>query len=122
MNLITAHDSRLPSPVLPRILLILGLLRLRLLRCTVKLLADRVVTASIEISSTMVDGNGEHHHNHHHHHRLRSSLFSEFVHNECERQCPYYYYPICATNGNETRMFVNACEMFAHNCDVEKSE
>lgn len=43
---------------------------------------------------------------------------------ECERQCPYYYYPICATNGNETenRMFMNYCEMMAWNCDVKKSK
>lgn len=45
-------------------------------------------------------------------------------HVDCERQCPYYYFPICATNGNpsENRMFVNICEMHAWNCDVEKSK
>lgn len=45
-------------------------------------------------------------------------------HVDCERQCPYYYFPICATNGNpaENRMFVNICEMHALNCDVEKKE
>lgn len=45
-------------------------------------------------------------------------------HVDCERQCPYIYYPICATNGNETenRMFVSHCEMNAFNCDAEKSE
>lgn len=45
-------------------------------------------------------------------------------HVDCERQCPYYYFPICATNGisAENRMFVNICEMHAWNCDVEKSE
>lgn len=44
-------------------------------------------------------------------------------HVDCERQCPFIYYPICATNGNETenRMFVNHCEMTAWNCDAEKS-
>lgn len=40
----------------------------------------------------------------------------------CERQCPYYYYPICASNGIENRMFVNPCEMFAFNCDTKQSE
>lgn len=45
-------------------------------------------------------------------------------HVDCERQCPYYYFPICATNGNpaENRMFVNTCEMHAWNCDVDKSK
>lgn len=45
-------------------------------------------------------------------------------HVDCERQCPYYYFPICATNGNPAanRMFVNICEMHAWNCDVEKSK
>lgn len=45
-------------------------------------------------------------------------------HVDCERQCPYYYFPICATNGNqaENRMFVNICEMHAWNCDVDKSK
>lgn len=45
-------------------------------------------------------------------------------HVDCERQCPYYYYPICATNGNpdENRMFVNFCEMQAWNCDAKKSK
>lgn len=45
-------------------------------------------------------------------------------HVDCERQCPYYYFPICATNGNpkENRMFVNFCEMQAWNCDAKKSE
>lgn len=45
-------------------------------------------------------------------------------HVDCERQCPYYYYPICATNGNpdENRMFVNYCEMQAWNCDAKKSK
>lgn len=43
---------------------------------------------------------------------------------DCERQCPYYYYPICATNGidAENRMFVNVCEMQAWNCDVKRSK
>ncbi|XP_031630580.1 uncharacterized protein LOC116345404 [Contarinia nasturtii] len=47
---------------------------------------------------------------------------SVLKHVDCERQCPYYYFPICATNGkpNENRMFVNICEMHAWNCDVEK--
>lgn len=45
-------------------------------------------------------------------------------HVDCERQCPYYYFPICATNGNpkENRMFVNICEMHAWNCDTTKSK
>lgn len=82
-----------------------------------KLLADYVVAVSIEIPSTMDSNSIER--------RSRSSTVPGrlYAHTEeCERQCPYYYYPICATNGNETRMFVNACEMFAYNCDVEKSE
>lgn len=49
---------------------------------------------------------------------------SVLKHVDCERQCPYYYFPICATNGNEdeNRMFVNICEMHAWNCDVKKSK
>lgn len=45
-------------------------------------------------------------------------------HVDCERQCPYIYYPICGSNGNETenRMFVNHCELNAFNCDATKSE
>lgn len=44
-------------------------------------------------------------------------------HVDCERQCPYYYFPICGTNGDDSknRMFVNTCKMHAWNCDVEKS-
>lgn len=74
------------------------------IRDAVKMLADYIVAESIEIPSTM------------------NGIAATPVYKDCERQCPYYYYPICATNGNEMRMFVNACEMFAHNCDVEKSE
>lgn len=52
----------------------------------------------------------------------RSIIISKHV--DCERQCPYYYFPICATNGDDSknRMFVNICEMHAWNCDTKKSK
>lgn len=53
---------------------------------------------------------------------VSSEIYEQKLVMECERQCPYYYFPICATNGSESKMFVNICEMFAYNCDVEKSK
>lgn len=46
---------------------------------------------------------------------------SHSVSKECERQCPYIYRPVCTYNGVHYRMFVNACEMNAFNCDESKS-
>lgn len=53
---------------------------------------------------------------------IQSIIISKHV--DCERQCPYYYFPICATNGDDSmnRIFVNICEMRAWNCDVNKSK
>lgn len=55
---------------------------------------------------------------------ISDQAISMAKHVDCERQCPYYYFPVCATNGNpaENRMFVNICEMHAWNCDVKQSK
>jgi hypothetical protein len=36
---------------------------------------------------------------------------------ECPKICTKQYAPVCATDGEKTRTFSNACMLYVHNCE-----
>lgn len=42
--------------------------------------------------------------------------------NDCNTVCPHVYFPICATDGNATKVFTSACGMLRAGCIENKGE
>lgn len=42
--------------------------------------------------------------------------------NDCNTVCPHVYFPICATDGNATKVFTSPCGMLRAGCMEKKGE